>query len=351
MEEERIDLLAQVAIWYYEEGLNQAAIAERINKSRSMVSRLLDQAREAGLVEVRVRYPLRTDGELEQRLCQEFGLAEAHVLAKPPEDYQLLLRRLGELGARCLQVALRPRIIIGVSWGTAVHAVVSAMSTTLVPDSTVVQLIGAVGYGDPMVDGAELGRWLAQKLGASFRFLSAPLLVKDEVVAQALRHERINQETLTIAAQAEVAVIGIGTPEPEYSSLLRAGYVSKRELNALLAEGVVGDIVAHQFDEEGRVLDISANRRAISLDAESIRRIPRVIAVSGSISKARAINAALRGGFCSCLVTDAHAAQAVLALQRERSPSRTGRGDGEDQSIRHDFGAEAVAPLTANGER
>lgn len=31
MEEERIDLLAQVAIWYYEEGLNQAAIAKRIN--------------------------------------------------------------------------------------------------------------------------------------------------------------------------------------------------------------------------------------------------------------------------------------------------------------------------------
>ncbi|MBU0703820.1 MAG: sugar-binding transcriptional regulator [Chloroflexi bacterium] len=324
MEEERIDLLAQVAIWYYEEGLNQAAIAERIDKSRSMVSRLLDQAREAGLVEVRVRYPLRTDGELEQRLCQEFDLAEAHVLANPPEDYQFLLRRLGELGARCLQVSLHPGIIIGLSWGTGVHAMVSAMPTTLVPDSTVVQLIGAVGYGDPMVDGTELGRWLAQKLGASFRFLSAPLLVKDEVVAQALRRERINQETLTIAARAEVAIIGIGTPEPEYSSLLRAGYLSRGELNVLLAAGVVGDIVAHQFDEEGHLLDISANRRAINLDAESIRRIPRVIAVSGSVSKARAIAAALRGGFCNCLVTDAHAAQAVLELQRERSTQGIG---------------------------
>ncbi len=70
MEEERIDLLTQVAVWYYEEGLNQADIAQRIDKSRSMVSRLLDQAREAGLVEVRVRHPLRTDAELEQRLCQ-----------------------------------------------------------------------------------------------------------------------------------------------------------------------------------------------------------------------------------------------------------------------------------------
>ena len=319
MEEERLDLLAQVAIWYYEEGMNQAEIAERINKSRSMVSRLLEQAREAGLVEVRVRYPLRTDEELGHQLRQEFGLAEAHVLAKPPEDYSLLLRRLGELGARCLQGALHPGIVIGLSWGTAVHAVVSAMPATLVPDATVVQLIGAVGYGDPMVDGAELGRWLAQKLGASFRFLSAPLLVKDEAVAEALRRERINQETLKIAAQAEVAVVGIGSADPGYSSFLRAGYMSRREVEELLAAGVVGDIVSHLIDDEGRVVDIPANRRTVGLDADALRRIPKVIAVSGSVAKARAIVAALRGGFVGCLVTDAHTAQAVLQLQRERS--------------------------------
>ena len=33
MEEERIDLLTQVAVWYYEEGLNQADIAHRIDLS------------------------------------------------------------------------------------------------------------------------------------------------------------------------------------------------------------------------------------------------------------------------------------------------------------------------------
>lgn len=319
MEEERVDLLAQVAIWYYEEGLDQAAIAQRINKSRSMVSRLLDQARALGLVEVRIRYPLRTDGELEQRLCDEFELSEAHVLAEPPDDYSLLLRRLGELGARSLQESLHPGIIIGLSWGTGVHAVVSAMPSTFVPESMVAQMIGAVGHGDPMVDGAELGRWLAQKLGASFRFLSAPLLVEDEQVAAALRRERTIEETLTLAARAEVAIIGIGTPEPEHSSLLRAGYTTRREMTDLINQGVVGDIVAHQFDENGVRLDIPENRRAISLDADSIRRIPKVIAVSGSTAKARAIHAGLLGKYFNCLVTDARAAQAALDIKRERA--------------------------------
>jgi DNA-binding transcriptional regulator LsrR (DeoR family) len=165
-----------------------------------------------------------------------------------------------------------------------------------------------------MVDGVELGRWLAQKLGATYRFISAPLLVKDEVVANALRDERINQEALRVAAQAEVAVIGIGTPDPAFSSLMRAGYLSAAELEEMMTAGVAGDIVAHQFDERGRVLDISANRRAVSLDAESIRRIPTVIAVSGGPAKAKAIAAALRGRFCTCLITDAGAAQIVLEL-------------------------------------
>lgn len=322
MEDERLELLAQVAMWYYEERLDQAAIAERIGKSRSMVSRLLDQAREAGLVEVRVHYPLRTDADLEATLCREFGLNSAHVLAEPPEDYSVLLKRLGELAARCVTQALHPGIIIGLSWGTAVHSVVRAMPTIPLSEATVVQLIGAVGHGDPLVDGAELGRWMAQKLHASFRFLSAPLLVEDERVAMALRRERTIEETLTLGAQAEVAIIGIGTPEPEHSSLLRAGYLTRAELQALLDQGIVGDVVAHQFDADGCLPDIPANRRAISLDADSLRRIPRVVAVSGGEAKIAAIHAALLAQFCTCLVTDAAAARGVLRMQAARRARR-----------------------------
>jgi DNA-binding transcriptional regulator LsrR (DeoR family) len=88
-------------------------------------------------------------------------------------------------------------------------------------------------------------------------------------------------------------------------------------MESLIESGVAGDIVAHQFDEYGRWMDIPANRRAISLDADSLRRIPRVIAVSGGVSKARAILAGLRGRLCTCLVTDARTAQAVLELHRQ----------------------------------
>jgi deoxyribonucleoside regulator len=321
MDAARADLLAQVATWYYEEGLDQEAIGQRINRSRSMVSRLLEEARQAGLVEVRVKYPLKTDADCEWRLRQAFGLRDAVVLAQAPADHQTLLLRLGDLGARYLQGYLHDNILIGVGWGTCVHAVVRSMSFAPVARASVVQMIGAVGYGDPMVDGAELARWLAQKLNADYHYISAPLLVESGVVAQALLRERSIAETLALAARVEFAIIGIGTVESAQSSLLRAGYISDQELCQLRELGAVGDIMAHQLDARGQLLDVPFNQRVIGLqDIARLRDIPVVMGVAGGVAKAAAILAALRGRYVNVLVTDRNTAERVFALAAEPEP-------------------------------
>jgi len=312
MDDER---LAEIASWYYEEGLDQAAIARRLGCSRSMVSRYLKEARARGLVEIRVRHPLKTDPLLAKALQGAFPLREALVLADPPSDPRSLLRRLGELGARALQQRLRPGIRIGVSWGTAVYEVVRAMPELPVSRAQVVQIIGALGAGDPMIDGPELARWLAEKLNAPVRHLHAPLLVEGEAVAQALRSERAIVETLDLARRVHVALIGIGSVDPRLSSLRRAGYLTESDLEALRAAGAVGDVLARALDAEGNLLDHPLNRRVIGLELEALRRIPTVIAVAGGVAKAPAIRAALRGGYLDVLVTDAEAAAAVLTLE------------------------------------
>jgi deoxyribonucleoside regulator len=319
MEQDQLETLAQVASWYYEEGLDQETIAQRINRSRSMVSRLLEKARQAGLVEVHVHYPLRTEPVLEAELCSAFGLTEALVLAQPPADYRLLLRRLGELGARALQTLLHDNMIIGIGWGTGVHAVVQVMPDLALRGVTVVQLIGSIGHGDPLIDGTELARWLAQKLGGTYRYLPAPVLVETEELAQTLLRNRSIAETVEVALQAEVIVTGIGTVTPDLSGLLRAGYLSQTDLAEFAAMGIVGDLLGFQIDAHGLPADISYNRRVIGLPSiDVLHRVPHVIAVSGSRAKARAILAALRGHYCNVLITDAEAAAAVLQLERER---------------------------------
>ncbi|MFW6233976.1 MAG: hypothetical protein ACOC4I_01195 [Spirochaetota bacterium] len=83
MDEARLELLGQVAVWYYEDNLDQAEIARRIGKSRSMISKMLNEVRELGFVETRVHYPLRRDLNLETELCQSFGLDQANGTPVP----------------------------------------------------------------------------------------------------------------------------------------------------------------------------------------------------------------------------------------------------------------------------
>ena len=97
---DRTELLAQVAHLYYEDDLNQDQIARRIGTSRSTVSRMLQEAREAGVVEITVHTPWKTVPELEDALRARFGLRGVRVLLGRGRSPEEILRGLGALAGR-----------------------------------------------------------------------------------------------------------------------------------------------------------------------------------------------------------------------------------------------------------
>jgi DNA-binding transcriptional regulator LsrR (DeoR family) len=108
--------------------------------------------------------------------------------------------------------------------------------------------------------------------------------------------------------------VGIGAPQPEVSSLLRAGYLDQEALAQLRAQGVAGDICARHYDAWGDVLDVELNRRVVGVELEALHDIAQVIGVAGGEAKAGAILGALRGGHVNALITDDVTARKVLAL-------------------------------------
>ncbi|MGB7116242.1 MAG: helix-turn-helix domain-containing protein, partial [Anaerolineales bacterium] len=96
---ERSDLLADVGEMYYNQGLNQTQIADQIGVDRSMVSRMLSEARKKNVVEIRINRPLTSDRFMEESLISQFNLHRAYVLTDSSEDNQQLLQRLGSAGA------------------------------------------------------------------------------------------------------------------------------------------------------------------------------------------------------------------------------------------------------------
>jgi DNA-binding transcriptional regulator LsrR (DeoR family) len=318
-EDERLEFLGQVATWYYEDRLDQAEIAERIGKSRSMVSRLLDEARAKGLVEVRVRFPIRRNSELEDRLVEIFGLREARVLAGAQLHYDSLLRRVGRLGARALQSRIHSGMDVTIGWGAALHAVVSAMPEIRLDDVMVIQAMGSVGDGDPNVDGADLARTLASKIDGDFRTLHAPLIVDRGETAAALLADTTNSVTLRRAADAAVAISGIGSIDSQLSGLLRAGYFTNDHLRDLRSRGVVGDVMGYLIDENGKIMHIPENDRIVALQPNASRKAETVIGVAAGNSKAAAVLGAVRGGYFDVLVTDEATADGVVALHIGRT--------------------------------
>lgn len=312
----RRQTLVEVARLYYEQDLTQTEIGRKLNLSRSTVSRMLQRARDAGIVTITVNYDVARDQALEDALKSTFALREARVLSSRRRSSGSIRDGLGKLGADLLDESLHDNSTLGVSYGRSLANTVEQLRPRLSEGLTVVPVIGALGSDNPLIEGIDLTRQLATKLGARYRYLHAPLLVEDRRTRDLFLQEPTVNDVLQIAAKANIVLIGIGSLQAQSSGIIWTGYITRKERDWLHNIGVVGHMCAQFFDIEGKILDIGINRRSISIGLEALRRIDNVIAVAGTTDKASAILGALNGGYIDSLVTDDRAARQVLELMK-----------------------------------
>ena len=316
MKHERDILLAEIARRYYLRDQSQQEIADQLDLSRSNISRLLKEARRRGIVEIFIRHSLERDSQLERQLIDRFGLREVGVVQAIPGDLQATIDQAATLASQLLDTFLADARLLGIAWGTTIYAIAHAFAPQRRYDVEVVQMMGGVGSSDPTIDGPAVAQRLAQALTGRYRYLHAPLIVDTPTIAQALLAERNIAETLSIAAQADVALVGIGAVEPSVSSLMRAGYLLPEEFHAIQAAGVVGDICARHFDIMGQPAAPEIDERLISISLDAIANIPVVIGVACGAAKAQAILGALNGGYLDVLIVDSDAAEIVVGLAK-----------------------------------
>src|SRR5246127_1629102 len=94
---------AGVARKFILEGVSKVDIADRMGISRFRVARLLDSAREAGMVRIEIGLPAGIlDVALSAELCAVFGLRYAFAVDFPDQDEPALRSRLGEAAGQAL---------------------------------------------------------------------------------------------------------------------------------------------------------------------------------------------------------------------------------------------------------
>lgn len=301
-------LSASIARRYYLDGRSKLEIAEEFGLSRFKVARLIEAARSSGLVRIEIGHKGRIDVDLSARVQARFGLAHAVVVDTTEDTDESVRKHLGQVAAELLAELVGPDDVLGVAWSRSVGAMARALPRlAAVP---VVQLTGAITMPDGDEGSIDIVRDVARAAGGPAYVFYAPFTLPDAATAATLRNQREVALTLGQLPKVTKAVVGIGAWAPGQSTLYdTAREHERRELRRL---GVCAEVSGVFLSAEGEAVRTELTERMIGIDAEQMRTIPEVIAISYGTAKVTAVLAALRSGLIEGLVTHRPLAQALL---------------------------------------
>jgi DNA-binding transcriptional regulator LsrR (DeoR family) len=252
------------------------------------VARLLDQAREQGVVRFEIAEPLAVDAETSQALAERFGLDLA-VVVSDGEDPAAIARA----AAAWIPDLLPPEAPVGVAWGATLQQVAEMLPARR-GSRPVVQICGVVPGLEPGTGPTELAMRFAERLGGPLFALAAPALTSRAAQRELLGND-VLRPTLALFDRLGVAIVGIGRGA---------------DFPGAPAEAA-GHVLVHLFDERGGPVAPRPASGALSITREQLGAT-RVIAVAGGEGKERAVAGALRSGMLDVLVTDRACARHAL---------------------------------------
>ncbi len=304
----QVVLTASVARRYYLDCRSKTEIAEEFGLSRFKVARLLDTARETGLVRIEIRHEGEIDVDLSARLGERYGLQHSIVVDTPDDDPAHLREHVGRAAAQLLAEIVTPQDVLGLAWARSVGAMARALPR--LPGTPVVQLTGALSLPDGPATSVDVVRDVASASGGVAHCFYAPLTVADAVTARALR---LLPEVVRAFDQLPLvtkAVAGVGLWEAGQSTLYDTA--PEHDRRALRDLGVCADISGVFVAADGTPVPTELAERMIAISAEQMRAIPEVVVIPYGSRKATAVRAALRSGLVSGIVTHTSLARAVL---------------------------------------
>ncbi|KUP08866.1 RNA polymerase sigma70 [Bacillus coahuilensis p1.1.43] len=310
MENDKLKKVIEAAKQYYLLDYNQSDIATNLGVSRPTVSRLLQIAKEEGIVQIKIMDPTEDSEQLSKELERKFGLKKAIVASIPEYDDHIIKNYLGEKAAAYLQGTIKDGDIVGVTWGTTLYHVAIELKQKFVKDVQIVQLKGGVSHSETNTYASEILYLFGQAFNSTPLHLPLPAIVDHVVVKQAMQADRHIKKVLDTGRKANIALFTIGPVKSE-SLLFQLGYFTDEDVE-MLRENAAGDICSRFFNEDGRIVNESLNERTLGIELAELKEKEQSILVAGGAHKISGIYGALKGKYANVLVTDQFTAKFLL---------------------------------------
>ena len=303
--------LATRAAWlHYAGGLTQGEVATRLGLTAIKAHRLIARAGRDGLIRIFVDGAVAECVRLEEALKLRFGLDIVQV-APDLNEPGLPFKALAFSGASFLHAALErnPDQIVGIGHGRTLAAVVRHLPR--MPSSRVkfVSLLGGLTrrFSASPFDVIHL---IAERTGSEAYLMPVPLYANSAADRAVLVGQLGVAAVFDLARRADLLLVGIGEARPS-GSLVQSGMIREDEVIELERAGVVGEMLGHFIDAQGRVIETELSARSISLPCADLRG-KNVVAIAGGAGKVAAIHAALASGFIKSLITDELTARSLV---------------------------------------
>ncbi len=322
--------LFDIAKLHFEEGYSQREVAERMGLSRIKVNRLLQTARDRGIVRVLVvpRLEHAYLRQIEDILQKKYDLQDvllipgrAEILRGkgllPSNTQEAIVESLAHQAAQYLDQQISSDDILTINWGRVMHAVVDHLS----PSKTLLglkiyPLLGNFSAQPESFEANLLAQEVASAYGAKFNWLVSPAIVRNLQQQEVVRELTLVQNTLQEINKATIAITTIGAPDANHSTVVKRAWLEPSEVQALMQRGAVGEIACWWFNAQGdEVRDQQIY--PIGLGLEGLKRMvqegKKVIAVVGADhERLEPIRAALQGKIINILITDHITAQYLI---------------------------------------
>ena len=176
LSQEKQKKLAYVARRYYLEDQRQSDIAKELGVSRPLISRMLSEARELGVVEITIHEPRARMENLLERL-RSFCAIQNGVLVEDGMDEDETNCALSQGAVELLQTIGARRL--GVGWGYLIGQLVTWLESNPQLNSSITDICPLVGNASIPArnyQSNENVRLMAQQFGAAPHFLYLPAL-------------------------------------------------------------------------------------------------------------------------------------------------------------------------------
>lgn len=311
------DLVVRAAWAYYMHGHGQAEIAKALNLSRTKVTRLLSQAREAGIVRISLDHEMVETLALADWVSATYEVEEVILTPPLPHDPEtsptideLSRRAVGMAAANLLERKAQTGgpVRVGLGAGRTIGRVVDAVANLTKSDLTVQALLGATHIDDGL-SCYSLALDLARCTGGVAQTLPLPLFTGTGQSNAAMANDPMIARLIDTTAHTDFNILSCGPVAPSSAFSHRAG-VSDLDMEDLMARGAVCEIAGLFLNESGAPVRTALDARRIGVAWEVLSDRPNIVVAAGA-PKARALRAVMKAGLAQAIVVD-HALVAEL---------------------------------------